>query len=67
MAKALREHVGEVLYLGPDNSFVTRAIEDAGRALSRMSYAIFGRHISSDHHRILSKRLAHTFGPLGTC
>ena len=63
MAKALREHVGEVIYLGPDDSLLTRAIEIAGRVLNRASYAVFRRHISFDHHRILSKRLAHTFGP----
>jgi glycosyltransferase involved in cell wall biosynthesis len=62
MGKALREHVGEVIYLGPDNSLLTKAIEIAGRAINRASYAAFRRHISSDHHRILSKRLARTFG-----
>jgi glycosyltransferase involved in cell wall biosynthesis len=63
MAKALREHVGEVIYLSPDDTFLTRAIEGAGRVLNRAGYLAFGRHISSDHHRILSTRLAHTFGP----
>lgn len=62
MAKALQNHVGEVIFLGPDDSLLTRTIENAGRALNRVSNALFGRHISSDHHRILSRRLAHTLG-----
>jgi glycosyltransferase involved in cell wall biosynthesis len=61
MAKALQEHVGEVIYLGPDDSFLTRAVERAGQVLNRFSHVALGRHISSDHHRILSKRLAYVF------
>jgi glycosyltransferase involved in cell wall biosynthesis len=64
MAKALQEHVGEVIFLGPDDSLPTRAIVGSGRVLNRASYAIFRRHISFDHHRILSKRLGHTLDRL---
>jgi glycosyltransferase involved in cell wall biosynthesis len=63
MGKALEKHVGEVVYPGPDDSLLTKAIENVGKALNRVSYAIVGRHIPSDHHRILSKRLARTFAP----
>ena len=60
-AKALEEHVGRVILLGPDDSSLTRAIEFACRCLNRLCYVLLGRHTSSDHNRILSKRLAHTF------
>jgi glycosyltransferase involved in cell wall biosynthesis len=63
MMKALREHVGEVFCFPPDRSFQTRAIEKAGSALNHLSYALFKRRISSDHHRILSKRLANVYAP----
>jgi glycosyltransferase involved in cell wall biosynthesis len=63
MGKALEKHVGEVDYLCPDDSLWTQAIEITGKALNRLSYLTVGRHISTDHHRILSKRLARTFGP----
>lgn len=62
MARALQEHVGEVLYLGPDDSLLTNSIESAGRVINRVSYATFGRRISTDHHRVLSKRFAHKLG-----
>ncbi len=61
MAKALQDHVGEVIHLGPDASLLTNAIKNAGGVLNRASYAICGHRLSSDHHRILSRRLAHTF------
>jgi glycosyltransferase involved in cell wall biosynthesis len=64
MTKALEKHVGEVIYIGPDGSLLTRAIEFSGRALNRASFATTARRvISSDHHWILSKRLAHVFAP----
>jgi glycosyltransferase involved in cell wall biosynthesis len=63
MAKALQELVGEVVHLGPDDSLLTGAIENVGRVLNRISYSLFSRRISSDHHRCLSKRLAYIFGP----
>lgn len=62
MAKALEKHVGEVVYLSPDKSLLTRTIETAGKALNRFSHATTGRRISPDHHRILSMRLAQVFG-----
>jgi glycosyltransferase involved in cell wall biosynthesis len=62
MAKSLARHVGEVSYLCPDRSLTTRALEFSGKALNRASIAVMGRRIvSSDHNRILSKRLAYVF------
>ena len=63
MTKALEVHVGQVCYLCPDNSLVTRTIENVGRCLNRASYLLSGYHLSPDHNRILSKRLACTFAP----
>lgn len=63
MAKSLQQHVGELVYLCPDRSVLTRTIKGAGAVLNRASYAIFRRHISSNHHRILSTSLARTFSP----
>jgi glycosyltransferase involved in cell wall biosynthesis len=62
MARALERYVGEVVFLSPDGSFLTRAIELGGRALGRLTRATTGLRISSDHHRILAKRLAGVFG-----
>jgi glycosyltransferase involved in cell wall biosynthesis len=62
MARALAKQVGELVYLSPDKSVLTRTIETAGKALNKLSYASTGRRISPDHHRILSKRLAQVFG-----
>ena len=61
MLRALEKHVGEVVVLGPENSFRTVAIEKAGKVLNRVGYSTFGRRFSSDHNRVLSNRLAHTF------
>jgi len=63
MAKALQNHVGEIVHLGPDGSLLTRAIERTGGGLNRVGKTIFSRCISPDHHRILSWRLARTFNP----
>jgi glycosyltransferase involved in cell wall biosynthesis len=63
MAKALEKHVGEVVYIRPRGSLLTKAIETAGQVLNRIIYKLCGRRISSDHHPILSKYLARRFGP----
>jgi glycosyltransferase involved in cell wall biosynthesis len=61
MARALERNAGEVIYLGPDNSLFSRLIEKAGLAASRCTYAVFGKRLSPDHNRLLSKRLAEVF------
>jgi glycosyltransferase involved in cell wall biosynthesis len=62
MAKALQKHVGEVVFLSPDQSLATRLIEFGGRALNHACFAALRHHLSGDHHRFLSKRLSHVFG-----
>jgi glycosyltransferase involved in cell wall biosynthesis len=61
MARSLARHVGEVVYLGPDRSLLTKTIETAGKAINRTTKMILGRHISFDHNRLLSKRLSRVF------
>ncbi len=59
--RALEKHVGEVVFMGPDESLLTRAIEICGRAANRLLYLLFKRRISADHNRILAVRLARVF------
>lgn len=61
MAKALQRHVGEVAFLSPDESFVTRTIEKGGRGLDKVSFNLLGRHLCGDQHRFLAWRLANVF------
>ncbi len=58
MAKALQKHVGEVIYLCPDTTFTTQAIDSVGKCADRLSRSLLGRHIYTGHHRVLAKRLA---------
>ncbi len=59
--RALEQHVGEVVSIGPDRSLLTRAIEKAGQALNCISFALFKRRISADHNRFSAGRLARVF------
>jgi glycosyltransferase involved in cell wall biosynthesis len=61
MVAALERHAGEVVYLGPDTGLLSNAIEKAGLAASRCSYALFKKRLSPDHNRVLSRRLARYF------
>jgi glycosyltransferase involved in cell wall biosynthesis len=61
MARALEEHVGDVLYLGPDQSPKTRFIVNSTARVNRLSGKIFGKRLVGDHNRILSMRLATYF------
>lgn len=61
MARALEEHVGDVMYLGPDRSSATRFIVNTTARLNRLSGRMFGKRIVGDHNRILASRLAGYF------
>lgn len=63
MIKALQKHVGEVVCLCPDQTLQTWLIETSEKCINRLSRALLGRHISSDHNGVLSKRLGRTFEP----
>ena len=61
MAQALQRHVGDVVYLGPDNS---KATERTSKVIWKLNGLIrkFGApDLVSDHNRILSKRLGSFF------
>jgi glycosyltransferase involved in cell wall biosynthesis len=62
MLKALQEHVGDVSYLGPDHSILTKALEKAGRSLNHACFRLFGRHTNADHNALLANRLAYVYG-----
>jgi glycosyltransferase involved in cell wall biosynthesis len=61
MAKALEPYVGEIVYLGPDNSFTTKFIIDNTARLNRVWTKLTGKALFTDHNRVLSKRLARVF------
>jgi glycosyltransferase involved in cell wall biosynthesis len=61
MARALEEHVGEVIYLGPDESAGTKFIIDNTARVNRIWQRITGKILATDHNRVLSKRLARFF------
>jgi glycosyltransferase involved in cell wall biosynthesis len=61
MAQALEDHVGEVVYLGPDNSTGTKFIVDNIARLNRVWTWVTGKSLATDHNRILSRRLGRFF------
>jgi glycosyltransferase involved in cell wall biosynthesis len=61
MSQALETHVGEVVYLGPDDSSGTRFIVDNIARLNRLSKWLTGSSLATDHNRLLSHRLGRFF------
>ena len=61
MARALETHVGEVIYLGPDNSAGTKFIIDNMARVNRVWQRLTGKILATDHNRILSRRLGRFF------
>jgi glycosyltransferase involved in cell wall biosynthesis len=61
MSRALETHVGEVVYLGPDDSPGTRFIVDNIARANRVWQWIFGKSLATDHNRFLSSRLGRFF------
>jgi glycosyltransferase involved in cell wall biosynthesis len=61
MAKALEDHVGEVVYLGPDSSAGTKFIIDNTARVNRFWQRLTGKTLTSDKNRFLSRRLARFF------
>ncbi|WP_263354809.1 glycosyltransferase family 4 protein [Acidicapsa acidisoli] len=61
MCRALEAHVGEVVYLGPDESFGTRFIEHNSSRLNRIWKKLTGKILLGDKHRLLAHRLAQFF------
>src|ERR1022692_332396 len=61
MSQALEAHVGEVVYLGPDNSRGTKFIVDNVARINRIWQRLTGNILATDHNRILSRRLGRFF------
>ncbi len=61
MAKALNDHVGEVVYLGPDNSFVTSLSVDLLTRLNMFWKRRTGRCILTEHLHPLSRHAGRFF------
>jgi glycosyltransferase involved in cell wall biosynthesis len=61
MSRALETHVGEVVYLGPDNSAGTKFIIDNTARVNRYWQRLTGKTLTTDKNRILSNRLARFF------
>lgn len=61
MAEALEAHAGEVVYLGPDSSALTRFVVDNGYRLDRVLFKLTGKRWITDHNRLLSWRLGRVF------
>ena len=61
MTRALENHVGEVVYLGPDDSPGTRFIVDNIARANRVWQWLFGKSLATDHNFLLSNRLGRFF------
>src|SRR6266702_5046448 len=61
MAQALQKYVGDVVYLGPDDSSLTRFIVNTSARVNRLASFITNHRPIGDHNRILSKRLGNFF------
>jgi len=61
MARALEDHVGEVVYLGPDKSAGTKFIVDNTARVNRFWQRLTGKFLATDKNRVLAKRLARFF------
>lgn len=63
MAQALERHVGEVVHLGPDTSFTSKALLRGGQIANRLAQAVFRKRISPIHQRALTLHAARLFAP----
>ena len=61
MSRALEAHVGEVVYLGPDDSKGTKFIIDNTARVNRYWQRITGKTLATDKNRVLANRLARFF------
>ena len=62
MAQALEVHVGEIVYLGPDNTLLTRLLINITFFVNRICYRLTKKHLVTDNNQLLSYRLGRFFG-----
>jgi glycosyltransferase involved in cell wall biosynthesis len=61
MAQSLEEHVGEVVYLGPDDSLMTRLVRKISVRVNQICRLLSGKNLVMDQNRVLSYRLGQFF------
>jgi glycosyltransferase involved in cell wall biosynthesis len=61
MAKALQKHVGEVVYLGPNRDYATKAILYMILRINQISHLLSGKYFVMEQNRLLSYRLGQVF------
>ena len=54
MTKSLKEHVGEVINLGPDESFMTRLVIKISVRVNQICRILSGKNLVMDQNRVLS-------------
>jgi glycosyltransferase involved in cell wall biosynthesis len=54
MAKSLEEHVGEVVYLGPDGSLLTKLVRKLSVRVNQICRLLSGKNLVMDQNRVLS-------------
>lgn len=54
MAKSLEEHVGEVVYLGPDDSLLTKLVRKISVRVNQICRLLSGKNLVMDQNRVLS-------------
>jgi glycosyltransferase involved in cell wall biosynthesis len=61
MAQSLSRHVGEVIYLGPDQTMLTRQLSGNIHRINRWAARVSQKILLTDANRILSHRMAQVF------
>ncbi len=61
MCQALESHIGEVVYLGPDNSFGSRFVEHNMYRFTDRWRRLTGKLVMTDKNRVLAYQLARFF------
>lgn len=61
MCQALEAHVGEIVYLGPDDSLGTKMIDHGIWRINELSKKIANREVIADKSRLMSRHLGRVF------
>ncbi len=61
MAQALEQHVGEVIYLGPDDSTLTRQLSGNIHRINRWVARFSDTILLTEHNRLMARRMASVF------
>jgi glycosyltransferase involved in cell wall biosynthesis len=61
MARSLEQHVGEVIYLGPDESFLSKLLLKIHYKVNKIWRMLSGKNLAMDQNRILSYRFGQFF------